>query len=440
MATNAKAQSTPRRLHGAAGAPHKGVDDATPGAVAAERLGLHVRRLCSLDEVGAADWDACFPEGDPFAHHAFLAALERHGCASPRTGWTPAHVVVEDASGRLVAAAPAWFKTHSWGEFVFDFSWAQAAERAGIRYYPKLVCAIPFTPVTGPRLGVRAGTPAAEARRALVNGLREAAQAEGVSSLHALFLRPAERDVFLTAGCEERRDIQFHWYNESYRNFTDFLAVLRHDRRKKILRERRRISDAGLTLRWDHGSALSDDDWRSVYELYAHTYLERGEYPYLSFEFFLDYARQPADALRIVSVHDGTRRVAAAIFLEGGDTLYGRHWGAAAYYDSLHFETCYYQGIEYCITHGLQHFDAGAQGAHKLVRGFVPRETLSVHWLANPRLAAAVARSLDAERPMVDARREALDRYLPYRETVERKGTTRAPAQNAGATQRRRHG
>lgn len=401
---------------------------------------VHVRRLDTIDEVPGAEWDACFADQDPFVHHAFLSALERHGCASPQTGWTPAHVVAEDASGRLVAATPAWFKTHSWGEFVFDFSWAQAAERAGIRYYPKLVCAIPFTPVTGPRLGVRPGVPVAPARAALVSGLREAAAADGASSLHALFLQPAERDVFLTAGCEERRDIQFHWYNANYGNFEDFLAVLRHDRRKKILRERRRISDAGLRLRWDRGAALSDAEWRSVYELYAHTYLERGEYPYLSLEFFLDYSRQPGDALRVVSVHDGTRRVAVAIFLEGGDTLYGRHWGAAAYYDSLHFETCYYQGIEYCIDHRLRHFDAGAQGGHKLVRGFVPSETCSVHWIADPRLAAAVARSLRAERPRVDAQRDALDRYLPYRQPVERTGTTRAPTRKAGETERRRHG
>ncbi|HEU0198251.1 MAG TPA: peptidogalycan biosysnthesis protein [Nevskiaceae bacterium] len=382
------------------------------------RLPVRARRLDSITEVDAAEWDACFASADPFVHHAFLAALERHGCASIETGWTPAHGVLQDGAGKLIAAAPAYLKDHSWGEFVFDFSWADAAQRAGIRYYPKLVCAVPFTPVTGPRLGVRNAAARGALAPALVAGLRRTMTDIDASSLHVLFPEPADDAALRSGGGIERHDVQFHWRNADYADFDDFLARLTHDRRKKILRERRRVAEAGLRLEWQRGDELSEAAWHSVFTLYAHTYLERGEQPYLNLPFFLDYGRQPGTPLRIVSVHDGARRVAAAIFALGGNTLYGRHWGAAAHYDSLHFETCYYQGVDYCIRHRLSHFDAGAQGAHKLVRGFAPETTSSWHWLADPRLARAVARALQAEGRQVAVQRDALAKFLPYRHTA----------------------
>lgn len=377
---------------------------------------LRARRLAAINEVDAAEWDACFPSTNPFVRHAFLAALERHRCVSPTTGWTPAHVVLEDADGTLAAAAPAYLKAHSWGEFVFDFSWADAAERAGIRYYPKLVCAVPFTPVTGPRLGVRDPNTRAQRLAQLAASLRQTAIDAGASSLHALFVNARDRDALLAQGCIERHDLQFHWRNTGYTDFSDFLARLKHDRRKKIRRERRRVREAGLHVTWAHGEALDEAEWRSIYHLYAHTYLERGHRPYLNLAFFLDYGRQSDSPLRVASVHDGAQRVAAAIFAVGGDTLYGRHWGAAARYHSLHFETCYYQGVDYCIRHGLAHFDAGTQGGHKLVRGFAPEATCSAHWLADPRLARAVEHAMAAERRDVDAHQITLGRYVPYRQ------------------------
>lgn len=395
------------------------------------------RRLNAVSDISATDWNACFNTADPFVEHAFLAALETHGCASPTCGWTPAHVVIEDAHGKTLAAAPAYLKNHSWGEFVFDFGWAQAAERAGIAYYPKLLCAVPFTPVCGPRLGA----PDTALRAELAAALRQVAVDAGASSLHALFLEPADRDALLAQGCVERHDTQFHWHNADYADFEDFLARLTHDRRKKIRRERRRVAEAGLRLSWARGDELSAADWDSIYRLYAHTYLERGQRPYLNPAFLLDYGRRPSTPFRVVSVYDGGQRVAAAIFAVGGDTLYGRHWGAAAHYHSLHFETCYYQGVDYCIRHGLSHFDAGTQGGHKLIRGFEPQTTCSAHWLADPRLAQAVARAVAQERIMVDAQQSTLDNYLPYRHdgaTLGERPANRAPDPEIQARQTER--
>ncbi len=376
---------------------------------------MQLRQIDSIDAIDAQTWDRCFVGADPFVRHDFLSALERHGCAVPQTGWTPCHAVLEDDTGCVIGAAPLYLKAHSYGEFVFDFSWAEASRRLGQRYYPKLLCAVPFTPVTGPRLGAHDG----HDRAALAQGIRQLTEHMQLSSLHTLFVDDADLTALKTVQCIERNDVQFHWRNAGYADFADFLATLTHDKRKKILRERRRIAEAGLRHQWQAGDALSEAEWVEVYALYAHTYAERGREPYLSLDFFLDYGRQPGTPLRLVSAFDGAQRVAVAITLLGGDTLYGRHWGAAAHYHSLHFETCYYQGIEYCIDQGLQHFDAGAQGGHKLARGFVPELTRSAHWLAEPVLADAVRRSLQRERMLVEAEGRVLAAHNPYRQQDE---------------------
>lgn len=373
---------------------------------------MRLRQIDSLDAIDAQAWDRCFEGDDPFVRHAFLAALERHGCVTPQTGWTPCHAVLEDDAGVVIGAAPLYLKAHSYGEFVFDFSWAQASRQLGQRYYPKLLCAVPFTPVTGVRLGARD----ARTRAALAQGLRRIAQHQRLSSLHALFVNDVDLDALQATHCIERNDVQFHWRKAGYADFAGFLATLTHDKRKKILRERRRIAEAGLRHQWQTGDTLSEAQWVEVYALYANTYAERGRAPYLSLDFFLDYGRQPGTPVLLASTFDGARRVAVAITLCGGDTLYGRHWGAAAHYHSLHFETCYYQGIEYCIDHGLQHFDVGAQGAHKLARGFVPELTHSAHWLAEPALADAVQRALRRERLLVEAEGRMLSAHSPYRQ------------------------
>ena len=374
--------------------------------------GLRVRHLERASALPAAVWDGFFPADYPFTRHAFLDALERHGCASPETGWTPCHALLEDEDGTVAGIAPLYLKAHSYGEFVFDFSWAEASQSIGKRYYPKLLNAVPFTPSTGPRLGARD----AAARLTLAAALPEIARGGRLSSLHALFLQEQDLDALGAAGCLERNDVQFHWRNRGYADFGEFVARLSSDKRKKLLRERRRVAEAGLRFEVRAGDEIGEAAWVRVYELYSNTYEERGQAPYLSLDFFLDYGQGRGTPVRLILAYDGERLAAVAITVQGGDTLYGRHWGAEQRYHSLHFETCYYQGIEWCIREGLQCFDAGAQGEHKLARGFEPVRTRSAHWLADPRLHKAVAQSLARERAWVGQRGDALSDHSPYRQ------------------------
>ena len=373
---------------------------------------MRVRHVGQISAVDAGAWNDCFPGAYPFARHEFLLALEQHGCVAPDTGWTPCHALLENAEGRLLGAAPLYLKAHSYGEFVFDFSWAEAAHSIGQRYYPKLLNAIPFTPATGPRLG----TSDAGARLTLANALPQMAASSKLSSFHSLFPQAEDALVFADAGCVERNDIQFHWHNRGYADFAEFAATLSSAKRKKMLRERRRVAEAGFSFEVRSGAELSEADWARVYTLYSNTYEERGQAPYLCLDFFLDYGRRDATPVRLILAYEARAVVAVAITVLGGDTLYGRHWGAAAHYHSLHFETCYYQGIDYCIRQGLQRFDAGAQGEHKLARGFEPVRTQSRHWLSDRRLRAAVDRALGREREWVGLRGESLSAHSPYRD------------------------
>jgi uncharacterized protein len=371
---------------------------------------MHSRVLSSLREVEAASWDALFPAGYPFTRHAFLSALEEHGCVGPRTGWEPCHLVIEDAGG-LAAAMPLYRKHHSYGEFVFDFGWADASHRLGAPYYPKLLCAAPFTPATGPRVGART----AELRLEILRHAGTLPEAGGFSSIHALFLDGTDAPATAEAGWLERHDLQFHWRRDGESDFDGFVARLRHDKRKKILRERRRVAEAGITFTVRAGDELGEAQWAEVYALYGNTYEERGQAPYLTPAFFLDYGRRPGTPVRLILAHDGARLIAVALTLVGGDTLYGRHWGCAERYDGLHFETCYYRGVELCLAQGLQRFDAGAQGAHKLARGFEPVITRSAHRLADARLAQAVGAFLSRERAEVARRQAFAAEHSPYR-------------------------
>lgn len=372
---------------------------------------MRVRHLDSAAALPAAQWDALFPAGYPFTRHAFLMALEAHRCVGAEQGWTPCHAVLSDERGIVAAAMPMYLKSHSYGEFVFDFAWADASRRIGRPYYPKLISAIPFTPCTGPRIGARDES----ARQAMAQQLPALAGSGGLSGIHALFVDDRDFAACAAAGMVERHDVQFHWYNAGYADFGAFLATLSSDKRKKILRERRRIVEAGIRFEHRAGHELDEAGWRQVYSLYANTYAERGQYQYLTLDFFLDYGRQPDTAVRLVLAYTGAEMVAVAILLRGGDTLYGRHWGAAEHYNGLHFETCYYQGIDYCIREGLRHFDAGAQGEHKLARGFIPQITRSAHWLADARLFDAVSDHLQRERDYVGEREALLDAHSPYR-------------------------
>jgi len=376
---------------------------------------LRTRQVARLGEIPEAQWDALFPADYPFTRHAFLKALEDHGCVGARTGWEPCHLVLEDGAGALGAAMPLYRKRHSYGEFVFDFGWARAAQQLRLPYYPKWVCAIPFTPAAGPRLGARN----AAARVALVEGAARLWRDSGLGSLHALFLDDAAAQAVQDAGWMARHDLQFHWHRGSADSFETFLAQLSHDKRKKIRRERRQVAEAGIRFEWRRGNELTEAQWARVFALYANTYDERGQPPYLTPGFFLDYGRRADTPLRLVLGYGagGETRgpLAVAITLAGGDTLYGRHWGCAEKHRGLHFETCYYQGIELCFAEGLSRFDAGTQGPHKLARGFEPVLTRSAHLLADERLARAVADFLAGERAEVARSRELLAQHSAYR-------------------------
>lgn len=372
---------------------------------------LRLSFIDGLSSIAADQWDALFDGQSPFVRHAFLEGLERHRCIGDETGWRPFHLIASDETEKLVGAVPLYLKAHSYGEFVFDFGWADASRRLGQPYYPKLLCAIPFTPSVGPRIGATS----AAVKTALVETLKQQLDELPVSSIHGLFADETDARLFAGSGWLQRTDLQFQWFNQGDTDFAGFVSRLSSDKRKKILRERRRVAEAGIHFEIRPGDELSESEWMSVYALYANTYEERGQAPYLTPEFLLDYGRRPDTPMRVILAHEGPRLVAAALTLQAGDTLYGRHWGAADHYHSLHFECCYYQGIEHCLREGLQRYDAGTQGEHKLARGFTPVVTRSFHLLRHPRLHGAVEDFLIHERQLVEARRQELMQHSPYR-------------------------
>lgn len=373
---------------------------------------MPVLSLHALRDLAADDWDALLPEPQPFLRHAFLSALEDSGCIGGRTGWQAAHQVLLDDQKRPLAALPAYVKSHSYGEYVFDHGWADACRRAGIAYYPKLLGAIPFSPVSGPRL---LGEPLAAAQ--LLDELGDSLQRQGLSSLHINFTDTAA-DALLRGrqGWLERLGCQYHWRNRGYRDFQDFLDGLSSRKRKQMRKEREQVAGQGIEFDWREGQLLSESEWDFVYQCYANTYRVRGQVPYLTRAFFSLLGERMPEAIRVVLARQGGRPVAMAFSLVGGDSLYGRYWGCLAEFDRLHFETCFYQGMDYAIGQGLQRFDAGAQGEHKLIRGFEPVLTRSWHYLCHPGLRAAVADFLGRERLGVLAYAEQARGQLPYRQ------------------------
>jgi len=371
-----------------------------------------VRILKSIADIDAASWNALAGSDQPFVQHEFLLALEESGCAVPRTGWTPRHLLLEDRAGRALAAMPLYRKGHSRGEFVFDFSWANAYAQHGIAYYPKLLTAIPFTPVRGPRLLVGAGGVAATA--ALVEAAQAYARDEQLSSWHILFPDDAALGPLKTAGLTERRDCQFHWFNQGYESFDAFLAEFTAEKRKKAKRERRRVAEAGIDFDTRHGGDMDAALWATVYEFYADTFYRHGHEPYLNLDFFKRIAKAMPDKLMLKIARHGGSPIAVAIFFLGSDALFGRYWGAGGTYHSLHFETCYYQGIEYCIDHKLQRFEPGTQGEHKVPRGFVPTLTSSAHDIVDPRFATAIRDFAGREARGVDHYAASVNEHVPY--------------------------
>ena len=369
----------------------------------------------SLAAVAPDDWNRLSGCEYPFLRHEFLLALEETGCVGGNTGWYPCPLLLRDDAGQLLGAMPLYRKTSSHGEFVFDWAWADAYRRAGLHYFPKLVSAVPFTPATSPRFLTGAGQEPALVAAALLAGSTELARKIGASSVHVLFPTTAETGLLATAGFLSRKDCQFHWRNRGYADFDAFLGEFTAEKRKKAKRERRRVAEAGISFLHLSGAQIDAGLWQQLMPLYASSFWRRGREPYLNEAFFTRIsALLPDNVLAIVAMRSGIP-VATALCFRSADTLYGRYWGSEGEYHSLHFETCYYQGIEYCIEQGLQSFEPGTQGEHKISRGFVPTETWSAHWLSHPQFAAAIDQYLDRERGHIDEYIDSVRDHVPYK-------------------------
>jgi uncharacterized protein len=376
---------------------------------------LEAQFLSSLDQVDSAEWDSIGPADYPFLQHNFLLGLERTQCTTAETGWQPCHLLLRN-KGRLVATLPLYLKSHSYGEYVFDWSWADAWRRSGLEYYPKLISAIPFTPATGPRLRHLTELDLQQVWAGAREAIQAFSQRQQISSWHLLFPDEDTSELLLAQGLPQRRAVQFHWFNDGYLDFDDFLATFSSRKRKSLKRERRRVTEQGLELETLSGTAINADHWEQFHQFYQLTYAKRsGHGGYLTREFFTEVAAGMGEQVVMVIARHGGEPVAAALYFRSKDTLYGRYWGCAREYDCLHFEACYYQGIEYCIREGLQRFDPGAQGEHKIQRGFRPVETFSNHWIADPNLARAVADFTDRERPHTEAYKSEASNLLPFK-------------------------
>jgi uncharacterized protein len=368
-----------------------------------------LRIIETLEGVSPTQWDA-LAGGNPTVSHAFLDTLHRTGCASPESGWAPQYLTLWKGDD-IAGAVPLYLKGHSYGEYVFDWSWAEAYERHGLEYYPKLLSAVPFTPATGPRLLAANDADRAELAQALL----ALAKRSKVSSLHVLFPDEASAAALRAAGMLERFSVQFHWRNAGYASFEAFLAELSHDKRKKIHQERRRVRDAGVTLRRVTGHEATSADWDFFHACYRRTYRAHRSTPYLNRAFFGMLAeRMPANVLLVIADLEG-RPVASALDLFTPAALYGRYWGSTEYVPGLHFEACYYQAMEFCIERGIALFEGGAQGEHKHARGFVPEKTRSFHWLAHPAFLRAVDEFLEKEGEGISGYVDELNEHSPFK-------------------------
>ncbi|KAB0268253.1 GNAT family N-acetyltransferase [Microvirga brassicacearum] len=379
-----------------------------------------------LGSVSAASWDACAPSGrgdedphNPFVSYAFLSALEDSGCVGKQTGWAPLHILAEGGDGALLGAAPCYLKSHSMGEYVFDHAWADAYERAGGRYYPKLQVAVPFTPATGPRLLVPDGPRAGEIRDHLIAGLRAVRQQTGASSIHATFLQETDLDAFTSRGFLRRDDQQFHWFNEGYATFEEFLAALSSRKRKVIRRERRDAVLHDITIEWLTGPEITEAHWDAFYAFYMDTGSRKWGRPYLNRLFFSLIGERMSERVLLVMAKRSGRYIAGAINFIGDRRLYGRNWGCIEDHPFLHFEVCYYQAMDFAIARGLDRVEAGAQGEHKLARGYKPVITSSAHDIADPGLKRAVSDYLAQERRYVLEAADELSSATPFRRGEE---------------------
>ncbi len=390
---------------------------------------LHIRTIEHIGAVPAGEWDACAnpagqPPGheipaNPFLSHAFLQALEKSGSAAAGTGWAPRHIVLETPEGKLLGAIPMYLKSHSYGEYVFDHAWADAYHRAGGDYYPKLQVSVPFTPAPGRRILIRPDADAARRRDLLIRGSIEIADRLGVSSLHYTFLQKDEWEALGASGFLQRTDYQFHWLNQGYQNFEDFLSSLNSRKRKQIRKERREALANGVDVAILTGGDIKERHWDAFYRFYLSTGRSKWGQPYLNREFFSLIGAAMADKIALVMCSRDGRPIAGAINFIGGDALFGRNWGCIEEHPFLHFEACYYQAIEFAIARGLRRVEAGAQGAHKLARGYLPNLTYSAHWIKDRGFRDAVRHYLKQERAHVAGNSDILNEHSPFRKNLQ---------------------
>jgi predicted N-acyltransferase len=390
------------------------------------RDAIAVRIVERIADIPAADWDACAAgagaAGNPFLSHCFLNALEESGSVSAETGWQPYHLVVEDTDDRLLGVAPLYVKSHSQGEYVFDYGWGHAYEQAGGQYYPKLQCAVPFSPVTGARLLIRedaATFSPVPPRQAIAAGLAQIGRRTGVSSVHVTFCSREDAETLEQMGFLIRHGHQFHWHNQGYETFDDFLAVLTSRRRKTIRKERRKVTDMGINVRSLSGDDIKPSHWDDFYRFYVSTYDRKWGYPYLTRDLFALLQERMADNVVLMMAELDGENIAGALNLRGDDALFGRNWGCDIRFKFLHFEACYYSAIAYAIEHGLARVEAGTQGPHKLHRGYRPVRTYSAHWIENPGFERAVADYLSRERREEAAEMREFEESSPYRSVAE---------------------
>ena len=380
---------------------------------------FHLEILDRLSDVSAAEWNALLgSDCGPFLRHEFLSALEETGCVGGNTGWQVAHVVLKQNS-QLIGAMPLYLKQHSYGEFVFDWSWAQAYEQQGLNYYPKALCAIPFTPVQGSRILCKPESSVAEIQKALIDGLKSLVIENGLSSAHILFPMDKQAEDLKEQGFLLRDSVQFHWHNQGFQSFEQFLSALTMKRRKNIRREREQVAREAISFRHVPGKDSSDQDWEFFFDCYQNTYIEHQSSPYLSEVFFKLWVKRMPDNLHLIFAERNGKPIAASLLVvdRQSSKVFGRYWGALEHVPCLHFETAYYQAIEYCIAENIQTFEGGAQGEHKMARGFLPTTIQSAHFIKDPRFGKAIGHFLDREHQGIGAYVDELAEHSPLKST-----------------------
>ena len=375
---------------------------------------MDIKLIQDIDSVPADKWNQITGQNDPFLQHAFLLALEKSLSVCHKTGWQPHHLLVY-SDQQLIAVMPLYLKFHSQGEYVFDHLWANTYHNHQHIYYPKWLTSIPFTPCQGHRVMIKNGHDRLSITQEIISYLKNHAKNHQVSSWHCLFPLPEQAKQLQNLGLSIRLGFQFHWFNNNYCDFNDFLATLRAKKRKQIKRERRLIAEQEIQMKTVKGHAITEQQWRYFYQFYQLTYLKKNSHPYLTFEFFKQIAETMPQQLLLVIAECSQSPVAMALFFTGNDTLYGRYWGCLDQFSGLHFETCYYQGIDYCIEHNLNRFDAGAQGEHKIVRGFTPVTTYSAHWIQEPQFSKAIHRFIQHEKENHSTYKKYYNARLPFK-------------------------